>query len=291
LFEWNGVDAWVQKAPQLGSETHISSLAVFNGKLYGGTYPGGKLYEWTGSAWVERAPQLNGQVDILSLAVFNGKLYGSTGTSGGKLYEWNDNNAWVEKAPLMGSETYVYSLAVFNGKLYASALLGGNLFEWRSGVGVSQNSELGSGWRHLVAVRDSSVPASSVLRLYVDGVLVGTSSAFVAGDYDLSNARDLLIGFGAQDYFRGLVDEVAVYSAALSGAEVGSLYNGGVPGCVPVIASLSPSLSGSGGKVVAGRAFSVSGGVSCAGGSCGVVSLALDPVLRGAFGGWLQEPF
>jgi hypothetical protein len=53
----------------------------------------------------------------------------------------------------------------------------------------------------------------------------------------------------------------------------------------------APSLSGSGGKVVAGRAFSVSGGVSCAGGPCGGVSLALDPVLHRAFGGWLQEPF
>ena len=39
-------NAWVEVAPTLGAETHILSLAVLNGKLYGGTYPNGKLYEW-----------------------------------------------------------------------------------------------------------------------------------------------------------------------------------------------------------------------------------------------------
>jgi hypothetical protein len=322
LFEWNGVDAWAQKAPMLGSETHISSLAVFNGKLYGGTYPGGKLYEWTGSAWVERAPQLNGQVDIrslavfngklygsawgggrlfewngvdawvekapklgseiiiLSLAVFNGKLYGSTGTSGGKLYEWNDNNAWVEKAPLMGSETYVYSLAVFNGKLYASALLGGNLFEWKSGVAVSQNSELGSGWRHLAAVRDGGV-----LRLYVDGVLVGTSSAFVAGDYDLSNAQALLIGFGAQDYFNGRIDDLAVFNTALSQDNITAVYNGGLAGngvCAslgPATGSLSASITAPSvdGNAARNGFFTVTANITCTDGPCGNVTATLDP--------------
>ena len=40
------VDAWVEVAPQLGTESRIYSLAVYNGKLYGGTYPNGKLYEF-----------------------------------------------------------------------------------------------------------------------------------------------------------------------------------------------------------------------------------------------------
>jgi len=38
-------DAWVEVAPTLGAETHILSLAVYNSKLYGGTFPNGKLYE------------------------------------------------------------------------------------------------------------------------------------------------------------------------------------------------------------------------------------------------------
>lgn len=37
---------WFEGAPTLGLETYIYSLAVYNNKLYGGTYPNGKLYEW-----------------------------------------------------------------------------------------------------------------------------------------------------------------------------------------------------------------------------------------------------
>ena len=50
LYEWNGVNAWVEVAPKLGAETHIYSLAVYNGKLYGGTRSNGKLYEWASGA-------------------------------------------------------------------------------------------------------------------------------------------------------------------------------------------------------------------------------------------------
>jgi hypothetical protein len=47
------------KAPKLGAETQILSLVVLDGKIYGGTYPNGKLYEWNGTdAWVMKAPKL-----------------------------------------------------------------------------------------------------------------------------------------------------------------------------------------------------------------------------------------
>ena len=125
-------NAWVEVAPTLGAETHILSLAVLNGKLYGGTYPNGKLYEWNNvNAWVEVAPKLGAETYILSLAVFNGKLYGGTYPNG-KLYEWNNVNAWVEVAPTLGAETYILSLAVFNGKLYGGTLPNGKLYEWNN---------------------------------------------------------------------------------------------------------------------------------------------------------------
>ena len=44
LYEWNGVNAWVEVAPKLGAETIIYSLAVYNGKLYGGTYANGVAF-------------------------------------------------------------------------------------------------------------------------------------------------------------------------------------------------------------------------------------------------------
>ena len=126
LYEWNGADAWAEKAGQLGSETSIKSLAVYNNKLYGGTSPSGKLYEWDGSnSWIERV----GPVSIHSIAFFNGKIYG--GTSGGELYEWDSTELkWVRRAPKLGSETDIICLAEYNGKLYGGTSPNGKLYEW-----------------------------------------------------------------------------------------------------------------------------------------------------------------
>jgi len=132
---------WIEVAPQLNSQTGTVSLAVFNGKLYGGTkagFNGGRLFEWNGTnAWVEVAPELNIQLEIKALAVFNNKLYGATGGSangGGRLFEWNGTNAWVEVAPNLFGQAIVHDIAVFNNKLYgvtgSSGALAGKLLEW-----------------------------------------------------------------------------------------------------------------------------------------------------------------
>jgi len=104
LFEWNGKDSWVLKAPPLGSphESEICSLVAFNEKIYGGTAQHARLYEWNGvNAWVEKAGQFGDETYISSLVVYNGKIYGGTAPHG-KLLEWNGVNAWVEKAGQFG---------------------------------------------------------------------------------------------------------------------------------------------------------------------------------------------
>jgi len=124
------ISHWTEVAPQLNSQTDIRSLAVFNGKLYGGTYPNGCLFEWNGvDSWKQVAPQLNSQTYIHSLAVFNGKLYGGTG-SNGCLFEWNGVDSWIQVAPQLNSQRDIRSLAVFNGKLYGGTYPNGCLFEW-----------------------------------------------------------------------------------------------------------------------------------------------------------------
>lgn len=134
LYEWNGSNAWVQKAPELSSQ-YVLCLAVYNGKLYGGTSDaaGGRLFEWNGTgAWVQVAPQLNSQTGIESLAVYNGKLYGGThktGGPGGYLYEWNGIDAWIQVAPEYSGGSTIHSLCVYNGNLYGGDL-GGHLLRW-----------------------------------------------------------------------------------------------------------------------------------------------------------------
>ena len=81
------------------------------------------------------------------------------------------------------------------------------------------------GWRYGYPGRAlvTDVFTGDGLKLYVDGVLVDSESFSVTS---LSvNAKDLLIGGDSYRYFNGLIDDVRVYSTALSGVDVGQLYS------------------------------------------------------------------
>ena len=136
LFEWNPVPGeWINKITSTSIITSVDNLAVFNGNLYAGTSPGGRLYQWDGASnWVEKASKLGAETTINSLAVFNDKLYGGT-SPGGRLYEWNGANTWIERAPKLGAETSINSLIIYNGKLFGGTRPNGKLYEW-NGVGA-----------------------------------------------------------------------------------------------------------------------------------------------------------
>ena len=137
LYEWNGTDAWVQKAPKLGTGTSvaITGLVELNGQLYGAGYQG-NLLRWNGSdAWVQVAPKLYYGGFQTNLVVFNGEIYAiwadGTGANCGKLMKWNGTDAWIEKSSKITGEYYPHAICVFNGKIYQ----GGNynsskLYEW-----------------------------------------------------------------------------------------------------------------------------------------------------------------
>jgi hypothetical protein len=127
LFEWNGVDAWLQVAPQLETQdVAIRCLVVFNNKVYGATgYYGdtgyqGRLLEWNGiDAWncvAERWGDASGK-DVLSLCVFNEKIYAGV-SNGGCLLEWNGTDAWLLKASTLNGQYHISALCVFNGEHY-----------------------------------------------------------------------------------------------------------------------------------------------------------------------------
>jgi hypothetical protein len=54
--------------------------------------------------------------------------------------------------------------------------------------------------------------------------LSATSFPFESADYDLSNGRPLLIGFGAENYFRGSLCDLRIYRRALSDLEASALH-------------------------------------------------------------------
>lgn len=75
-------------------------------------------------------------------------------------------------------------------------------------------------WHHLVLVR-----SSNTVTAYIDGSLSGSNTA--SGSFDTSNDGVFQIGRGNSGYYSGLVDEVGVWSRALSSTEVTQLYNDG----------------------------------------------------------------
>ena len=129
----------------------------------------------------------------------------------------------------------VTCLAIHEGKLFAgigtctSAVVDtpadptdvlGKVFSMEAGKCVSYDHDLGPGWKHIAAVRDSGM-----LKLYVDGKLATKSSAFQPSDYDVSTDQPLRIGFGQTDYFCGKMSDVRVYNQPLSAGRIRKLFS------------------------------------------------------------------
>jgi len=98
----------------------------------------------------------------------------------------------------------------------------------RNGIGITGTTSLNDGqWHHMVAVRDESLNQN---RLYVDGALVSSAFFDYAAGFEASTS--LGIGYMAYNhnpdyYYDGLLDEVALYSRALSEAEIIDHWNDG----------------------------------------------------------------
>jgi hypothetical protein len=78
-------------------------------------------------------------------------------------------------------------------------------------------------WHHVAGVYTRTGP-SLTIDTYVDGALVGTNTAVVG---DITANSDLLFGhYLGQPNYQGKLDDVRVYTRALSGSEVASLASG-----------------------------------------------------------------
>ena len=93
-----------------------------------------------------------------------------------------------------------------------------------NGTGVSGTKSLTDGqWHHVVAVRDAG---ASQLLIYIDGVLENSVSATYSAGFGFSVPLDMgWLNWNAGYHFLGAVDEVALYSRALSGSEVLQHFN------------------------------------------------------------------
>jgi hypothetical protein len=224
-------------------QTH--SLEIYQGKLCAGTWPEAKVAVYQGGeSWEDIGRVGEDGTEVNALAVYNGKLYGGsipraevcrfdasqTWTSVKRFYSpegWQPGIPGTASREEVKEWSRVTSLTVYNGRLFASTGsctssvldapgdVRGKVFGMEAGKVASYDSDMGPGWKHLVAIRDDGQ-----LKLYLDGTLVGESSKFASAGYDLSTDKPLRIGFGQTDYFAGRMSDVRLYNQALTDADI-----------------------------------------------------------------------
>ena len=116
-LEDNTANSWTISMD--GAKSRISTLAVYNGKLYagqGGTDGDGDIFVYDGSSWTTSYD--GSEKSIISLAVYNGKLYAGQGinTGDGDILVY-DGSSWTTSYD--GTKEKIFALTVYDGKLYA----------------------------------------------------------------------------------------------------------------------------------------------------------------------------
>mgnify|MGYP003669514198 CR=1 FL=1 len=106
---------------------------------------------------------------------------------------------------------------------------------------ISSSSALTTGWHHIVGMRDGNT-----LRLYVDGVLVASTTTTVT--QTIRPNANLVLGQVSPEYngefFQGKIDEAAVFGRALSAEEILASYNAQFGGKSPTLTSQVAYLQG-----------------------------------------------
>ena len=231
----------------------VHSLEVYRGKLHAGMWPEARAVVYRGGENWEDRGRLGDGTEINAFTVYNGKLYGGAipraevtryddDSSWASLKQFYSPKGWNPAPPATATSkqanewTRVTSLTVYQGRMFAGigsctssvldapADVRGKVYSIEAGKCVSYDDDLGPGWKHIVAVREKDR-----IKLYVNGKIVATSSAFQPDDYDLSNNRPLRIGFGEMDYFSGKIREVRIFNRALDGKEIKAEQDAGLP--------------------------------------------------------------
>lgn len=162
--------------------------------------------------------------------VYSEELWFKTTTDqGGKLIGFGTN----QTGPSSGYDRHVY---MFNdGRLRFGVWTG------ETNVIDSADAYNDGTWHHLVATQ-----GADGMKMFVDSVLVGTNAQTQAQAYDgyWRVGGDNTWGGNTSSYFAGSIDEVAVYSTALSAATVKTHFQAGggsVPNAGPTAAFSSSS--------------------------------------------------
>jgi hypothetical protein len=176
----------------------------------------------TTNAGTKTAPGIGGSGNYMS---FNGTSNGVGINSG---YDFSAGTAWSFEAWFNTTNTTATKEMIRrdgNGRAYLLRVTGQNI-EWYCNGGteiLTSGTNYADGkWHHAVGTY-----SSGTIKLYIDGVQYGTTGTGVAGT---TGTTTIAIGWdgGTSEYFNGKLDEIAIYSVALTQTQVTAHYNAGV---------------------------------------------------------------
>ena len=227
------------------ADTYMQSMAVYNGKLYIGTFnaalatdsTAAKVLCFDGSTWsvITKATMggVNADRDIQSMAIYNDKLYmgttnitAATNSTAAKLLVF-DGSAWsvITKATMggVGADIIIQSMVVYNDKLYIGTY---NVTAATNSTAAKLLVFDGSTWSVITKATMGGVNADIVMQsmaIYNGKLYIGTQNTTLA---TTSTAAKLLVFDGStwsvitKDTMDGVTTDIYMQSMAVYGSKL-----------------------------------------------------------------------
>jgi hypothetical protein len=219
VFRFDG-QSWAD-CGRLGDNTQTYSFAQYEGRLYVGTWPSGRVYRLEDVRRWTDVGRLGEEREVMGMLVHNGRLMAGT-LPLAEVYSYEGGSTWKRLARLDHTPAVTYrrawTMAEHEGRVFCSTLPSGKVFAFSAGQQVTWGHTLSSAWHHIAAVK-----SANRLTLYVDGKMAAQTPAFDAASYDLETAAPLRIGNGANGALQGRLADVRVYRRTLGAAEIEAL--------------------------------------------------------------------
>jgi hypothetical protein len=245
VWEYDG-RAWRPLGNPEGSEERcdqVHALQVYGGRLHATTWPEGHVVRLEQDETWTDCGRAGDALEINALVSYNGMFYAGS-IPRAEVFRFDGMGRWTSVGRFLEPADYAFqdlkewcrvtSLTVFDGRLFGSlgsctssrldapADFRGRVYAMEAGKCVTCDRDIGSGRRHVAAVR-----RGGCLELYLDGRKVAESARFAPELFDLTSSRPLLIGAGPTAHFRGGIQEVRAYNRALTPAEIAVVSRGG----------------------------------------------------------------
>jgi hypothetical protein len=216
IYRYDG-KIWID-CGQIGENTQTYGFAVYQGRMYIGTWPSGRVYLFEDiGKWTDTG-RLGDQLEVMGMMVYNGRLLAGT-LPLAEIYSFEGDTIWKQIARLDHTPDVKYrrawTMAEHDGKVFCSTLPSGRIFSFEAGSNITWGDPMPAGWHHVAAVK-----SGDHLLLYVDGSQVAQSTSSDLSRFDLNNQCALRIGFGSNDYLLGRMADLRLYQRALHSSEI-----------------------------------------------------------------------